>query len=210
MKNTTRTSLFRQHGYTTDSGMLRRMAAEDEQAWIDFDAKYRSMIRAVAKQRGIAEEDCDDLIQEVMVICCRRIGSFFYDRRKGHFRSYLFSIIKNAAWQMRRKKEQVPPEGIPDYEEGIDRIFMEQYERFLVETALKLLRDRVNSETYSAFEMLEIQQLPVAEVSQITRKTRPALYLIRHRCLRILRQCIEEIPEAADRIHSKGSSSKKA
>ena len=111
---------------------------------------------------------------------------------------------------MRRKKAPAPPEGLPDYEEGIDRIFMEQYEHFLVKTAMKLFRDRVNTETYSAFEMLAIQQLPVAEVSQITRKTRAALYLIRYRCLRILRQCIAEIPEAADRIHSEGSSSKKA
>jgi len=186
------------------------MAAEDEQAWIDFDAKYRSMIRAVAKQRGITPEDSDDLVQEVMLICCRRIGSFFYDRNKGHFRSYLFSIIKNAAWQMRRKKDRAPAEGVPDYEEGIDRLFMEQYEHFLADAALKLLRERVNSETYSAFEMLAIQQLPVAEVSQITRKTPAALYLVRHRCLRILRKCIEDIPEAADRIHSKGSSSRKA
>ena len=190
--------------------MLRRMAAEDEQAWVDFDAKYRSMIRAVAKQRGIAEEDCDDLIQEVMVICCRRIGSFFYDRSKGHFRSYLYSIIKNAAWQMRRKKAPAPPEGMQDYEEGIDRIFMEQYEHFLVKTVLKLLRERVNTETYSAFEMLALEQLPVAEVSRITRRTPAQLKLIRFRCLRILRRCIAEIPEAADRIHSKGSSSRKA
>ena len=210
MKANTRTNISRKHGYTTDSGLLQRMAAEDEQAWIDFDSKYRGMICAVAKQRGIAPEDCDDLVQEVMLICCRRIGEFFYDRNRGHFRSYLFAIIKNAAWQMLRRNAPVPRDIPMEYADDIDRMFMEQYQQFLTETVLARLRERVSSQTYSAFEMLAIQQLPVEEVSKITRKTPAALYLIRHRCLRILRRCIEEIPEAADRIHSKGSSSKKA
>ena len=210
MSSVTRTSIFRKHGYTTDSGLLSRMAAQEEQAWIDFDAKYRSMISAVGRQRGISPDDCDDLVQEVLLICCRRIGQFFYDRNKGHFRSYLFAIVKNAAWQMLRKQSRPVPEIPLEYDNGIDRIFMEQYERFLTETVLARLRERVSSQTYSAFEMLVLQQLPVEEVSAVTRKPPAALYLIRHRCLRILRRCIAEIPEAADRIHSKGSSNKNA
>ncbi|MBQ9336080.1 MAG: sigma-70 family RNA polymerase sigma factor [Lentisphaeria bacterium] len=209
MKNQNRTPR-RKHGYTTDSGLLTRMAAEEEQAWIDFDNKYRSMILAVGKQRGIAPDDCEDLVQEVMLVCCRRISRFFYDRSKGRFRSYLYAVIKHSAWRMLRQEAPDAPEPPLEYEEGIDRIFMEEYERFLTDSVLALLRERVSTQTYSAFEMLAIQQLPVKEVSQITRKTPAALYLIRHRCMRILRQCIEEIPEAADRIHSRGSSSRKA
>ena len=87
---------------------------------------------------------------------------------------------------------------------------MAEYEQFLTESVMKLLKERVSIQTYSAFEMMNIQQLPITEVSRITRKSPAVLYLIRHRCLRILRQCIQEIPEAADRIHSKGSSTSKA
>ena len=210
MSNNPRTSIFRKHGYTTDSGLLRRMAAEDEQAWIDFDNKYRRMIYGIGQKRGISPPDCEDLVQEVMLVCCQRIGSFFYDRNKGHFRSWLFAVTRNAAWRMIRRKQTPDPELLPEYDNGIDREFMAQYEQFLTESVMKLLKERVSTQTYSAFEMMTIQQLPIKDVSRITRKSAPVLYLIRHRCLRILRQCIQEIPEAADRIHSKGSSTSKA
>lgn len=210
MSSVTRTSIFRKHGYTTDSGLLRRMAAEDEQAWIDFDNKYRRMIYGIGQKRGIDPDDYDDLVQEVMLVCCQRIGSFFYDRNKGHFRSWLFAVTRNAAWRMIRRKQTPDLELLPEYDNGIDREFMAQYEQFLTESVMKLLKERVSTQTYSAFEMMTIQQLPIKDVSRVTRKSPPVLYLIRHRCLRILRQCIQEIPEAADRIHSKGNSSKNA
>ena len=210
MSSDTRTSIFRKHGYTTDSGLLNRMATEDEQAWIDFDNKYRRMICGIGEKRGINPDDYNDLMQEVMLVCCQRIGSFFYDRNKGHFRSWLFAVTRNAAWRMIRRKQTPDPELLPEYDNGIDREFMAQYEQFLTESVMKLLKERVSTQTYSAFEMMTIQQLPIKDVSRITRKSPPVLYLIRHRCLRILRQCIQEIPEAADRIHSKGSSTSKA
>ena len=211
MSSVTRKSTFRKHCYTTDSGLLRRMAAEDEQAWIEFDNKYRQMIYGIGQKRGIDPDDYDDLMQEVMLVCCQRIGSFFYDRNRGHFRSWLFAVTRNAAWRMIRRKQQTPaPELLPEYDNGIDREFMAQYEQFLTESVMNLLKERVSTQTYSAFEMMTIQQLPIEDVSRITRKSPPVLYLIRHRCLRILRKCIQEIPEAADRIHSKGSSTSKA
>ena len=210
MNRKSRISITRRHGYTTDSGLLERLAAEEEQAWIEFDRKYRSMILAVGKRQGIAPEDREDLVQEVMRICCRRIGQFFYDRNRGHFRSYLFAIIRNASWQMLRQKKEVAGNDPEEYTEGIDLVFMKQYEGFLIEAVLNLLKERVSSQTYSAFEMLTLQELPVDEVSRITRKPPAALYLIRHRCMRILRQCIREIPDAADRIHSKGNSRRNA
>lgn len=186
------------------------MAAEEEQAWIEFDRKYRSMILAVGHRRGIRPEDSEDLVQEVMKTCCQRIGQFFYDRNRGHFRSYLFAITKNTTWKMLRKNREPELESRNEYEEGIDLDFMKEYEDFLIEAVLNLLKERVSSQTYSAFEMLALQDLPVEEVSRITRKSPATLYLIRYRCLRILRQCIREIPEAADRIHSRGSSSRNA
>ena len=204
MERYRKTALFRRHGYTTDSGLLSRIAEADEQAWRDFYEKYRSMIIAIGQNRGFNQIECEDLVQEVMFVCCRRIGQlFFYDRSKGHFRSWLTAVIRNISWQQQRKNRQPEPDELPDYDDGINLSFMQEYENFLLESCLKLLRQRVSTQTYAAFEMLCIQQLPTEEVSRITRKSPAVLYLIRYRCLRILRQCIEQIPEAAERIHSR-------
>ncbi|MBP5182973.1 MAG: sigma-70 family RNA polymerase sigma factor [Lentisphaeria bacterium] len=204
-----RTLLF-PRGCTTDSRLLSRLAESDERAWREFDEKYRNMICAIGGKMGVPPADHDDLVQEVMLVCCRRLETFFYDRTKGRFRSYISAIIRNVSWVLLRKKRSVPPENLPEYDDSVDLHFMEQYENFLLETVLKHLRERVSTQTYSAFEMLCIQQLPPEEVSRITRKSLPTLYLIRHRCIRILRKCITEIPEAAERLHSKGSSSSRA
>lgn len=206
MDKNRKTALFRKHGYTTDSRLLNRMAAENEQAWSEFDAKYRGMIYAIGKNRGLSQTDCEDLVQEVMLVCCQRIGYSFYDRSKGRFRSWLTTVTRNIIWQQQRKNRRPQPDDLPAYDDEINQSFMKQYEQFLLESCLKLLQERVTTETYSAFDMLCLQQLPTEEVSRITRKSPTALYLIRHRCLRILRQCIEHIPEAAERIHNRGKS----
>ena len=203
-------SKTRESGYTTHASHLRRLGAQEQAAWEEFYAKYRAMICAVGKKRGIAPEDSEDLVQEVMLICCKRIGSFFYDRSRGHFRSFLVAIVQNIAWQMLRRKKPLPDVPVPEYDASLDLEFMREYEQFLLDALLAQLRKRVGSSTYSAFDMLWLQEMPVEEVARITRKSAGALYLIRHRCLRILRRCISEIPEAADRIHSKGNSARKA
>ena len=123
------------HGYTTDSGLLSRMAEQEEAAWIEFDAKYRRMICAIGEKRGISPADSEDLVQEVMLICCKRLRSFIYDRARGHFRSFLFAIVQNIAWQMRRKKTPVP-EAPPEYDASLDLKFMHEYEQFLLESLL--------------------------------------------------------------------------
>ena len=206
MSKNIRTSISRKHGYTTDSGMLRRMADEEERAWMEFDAKYRSMICAIGRKRDLTPSDCEDLVQEVMLVCCRRIGHFFYDRRRGRFRSWLNTVARNIIWQQQRKKPIPQPDCVPEYDDGINLSFMMQYEQFLLDSCLARLKESVSMQTYAAFEMLCIQQLPTEEVSRITRKSPAALYQVRHRCLRILRKCIAEIPEAADRIHARSKS----
>ena len=157
------------------------------------------MICSIGEKRGITREETEDLLQEVMLICCRRIKDFIYNREKGHFRSYLTSIIHNVSWQLHRKRKNPLPT-VAEYDDSIDKLFMKQYEQFLIDALMKKLKERVNSQTFSTFEMLYIQQLPTEEVCKITRKSPGAVYLIKMRCLRILRQCIAEIPEAADRI----------
>lgn len=203
MEKHRKTTLLHRRGYTTDSGLLTRIAEADEQAWQEFYDKYRSMITAIGQKRGLNQIECEDLVQEVMLVCCRRLGQFVYDRSKGHFRSWLTTVSRNVCWQQQRKNRPLQTDVPPDYSDEINLTFMREYEQFLLNSCLKLLRQHVSTQTYAAFEMLCIQQIPTEEVSRITRKSPATLYLIKHRCLRILRQYIAEIPEAAERIHAR-------
>ena len=51
----------------------------------------------------------------------------------------------------------------------------------------------MDSETYLAFEMLFIEDRPVAEVAAVTGKTANTLYSVKHRCLKKLQTIIIQL-----------------
>ena len=76
-------------------------------------------------------------------------------------------------------------------EPDIDREFMLEYRNFLLRHAVERLKRLVSSETFMIFEMLEIDERPVAEVALLTNRSANALYVTRHRCLKKLREIID-------------------
>ena len=187
--------------YTTRSSFLRRVQSGNEQAWHDFYARYAGMIRAIGLRRNLSPEECDDLLIDVMVIFWKKMEKFVYDRNRGSFRAYLARITQLAAGKIRAREHrpaapQLPVE--PDYPPEVDRASMEEWRDFLLASAMEDLKKFVDTEIWQAFYMLEIQHRPVAEVAAITRKKPNNLYIIRHRCLKILREIIAAYRERGD------------
>ena len=60
----------------------------------------------------------------------------------------------------------------------------------VLKSALEELKAEIDTEIYQVFYMLTIQQRPVAEIAEITRRTPNNIYIIRHRCLQKLRAII--------------------
>ena len=196
MQSPNRSELISASGYTTRSSQLQRLSASDETEWRRFYLKYRAMIRAIGIRRHLSADDLDDLMQSVIQVCFVRLQTFVYDPQRGRFRSFLYKMVCNVADNMRRQKERSlrPPVSPPaSYGPEIDEVFMAEYEKFLFDLALKMLRESVESETYIAFDLLSLQNLPVAEVVARTGKTPGALYGIKHRCLDKMRKFIDEL-----------------
>ena len=75
----------------------------------------------------------------------------------------------------------------------MDEEFLREYERLILDRSFLILKESVDSETYLAFEMLFIEDRPVAEVAAITGKTANALYSVKHRCLNKLQTIIIQL-----------------
>ena len=92
---------------------------------------------------------------------------------------------------------------------------MREYESFLLERALDTLRQSVDSETYCAFELLVIEERSIPETVRITGKTPTALYSIKSRCMKRLREIITrliqnpEIPPETDLPAGSGKTSRR-
>ena len=182
------------HLYTTRATHLRRLGDMEEAAWQEFYDKYRSMIHAIGVKHHLSGPDLDDLMQSVIAVCCEKLRDFVYDPEHCHFRSFLYKVVENISRNIRRRDSRarravcvVPAVCEPD----IDREFMLEYRTFLLDCAVERLKRRVTSETFLIFEMLEIDGRPIPEVALLTNHSANALYGIRHRCLRKLREIID-------------------
>lgn len=194
-------------GYTTRESHLKLLGLEDETAWSEFYAKYRAMIFGIGAAQNLSAHECEDLLQEVAIICCKKLKDFVYDPAQCRFRSFLFKVTKNIAFNINRKndkKNQVPlNDDYPDIPE-LDLKFMHEYEQFLLERSFLILKNSISSENYLAFDMLFRQNIPIKEVVACTGMSASALYTNKHRCLKRLRAIISGmslelgIPEETD------------
>lgn len=206
------------HGLTTRVSHLRGLAARENAAWCEFYDKYREMIHAVGKSADLSPADCEDLMQQTIAVCCQRLRHFIYNPRRCRFRTFLFGIARNLAFNISRRNRKYrgdqiddnmqddPPEELA-YASEVDRQFMAEYERYLFSNCIKRLKRSVDSDTYVAFDLLVLQERPIAEVAAITGKTPGALYGIKHRVVKKLKLVIAELEhELAARSAADGES----
>ena len=183
-------------GFTTRSSHLRRLKDGEDAAWREFYRKYQTVISAIGRKLHLPDEAGEDLMQEVAVVCYRRLQTFIYNRDNCRFRSFLFQVAVNISRNLRRKnRKNIHPKNFPFDESlpGLDEEFMREYERLILDRSFLILKESVDSETYLAFEMLFIEDRPVSEVAAITGKTANALYSVKHRCLNKLQTIIIQL-----------------
>ena len=183
-------------GFTTRSSHLRRLKNGEDAAWSEFYLKYRAMIVAIGRKLHLPEDAGEDLMQEVAVVCYRRLQTFIYNRDNCRFRTFLFQVTTNLSRNLRRKNRKRIPLEIFHADEtlpGLDEDFLREYERLILDRSFLILKESVDSETYLAFEMLFIEDRPVSEVVAITGKNANALYSVKHRCLNKLQKIIIEL-----------------
>lgn len=198
-------------GFTTRSSHLRRLKNGEQEAWNEFYRKYRAMILAIGKKYHLPERESEDLMQEVAAACHQQLQTFIYEPVHCRFRSFLFKVAENLSRNLLRKCKSAPSAELkiiqPDIVPGLDEEIMREYQNFMLERSLLILKESVDSETYLAFEMLFIEGRPVSEVAAITGKTANALYSIKHRCLKKLQMIIIQLQARLETPPDTGSPS---
>lgn len=184
--------LCRLSAYTTRSSFLERLRSNDENSWKEFHVRYVNMIRYIGTKKGLSEEECKDLMVEVMLVFWKKMHSFDYDPERGKFRSYLGRIAQLVSRAILRHRPK-PHQDIPvEYPAEINVAQMEEWKEFLLEKALEELKTTVDTETFQTFYMLVFQEKTISEVTAVTRKSPNAVYNIRYRCTKKLKEIIDD------------------
>ena len=187
---------------TTSKTLLDKLQSGDAVSWTEFFDRYWGIIISLGNLKGLTPEECDDLVQEVMLCFFKNSKTFVFNPQIARFRTYFGRIIQARIFDLLRRRYQSnrlasgmeEPDGpeleTPDF--LLNEALLCEWRKLLLEDALALLRKRVAPETYLAFDLHMRQALPVEEVMRTLSVNRQFVYTAKTRCLKTLKQIIAD------------------
>jgi RNA polymerase sigma factor (sigma-70 family) len=188
----------------TSGTLLRRLRnPEDQQAWVEFDARYAPMIGGWC-HRWFPRET-EGMVQEVMLLLVKRLRTFEYEPGKGRFRGYLKTVTQNLMADL-KEKEQVrwalDGDGLVEEVEASQDL----WERLAAEYDLELLakakdnvRGRVEPRTWRAYIETAEQLRKGAEVARELGMKLGAVHQAKYHVLTLLQQEVQFLEHASAR-----------
>lgn len=187
---------------STSTTWLDQVRMGEDQAWRSFTNLYAPLIYHWCQRSGLQPSDAADVGQEVFRAVHSAIGGF---RRQGSgsFRGWLRVITRNKIRDLHRDRGKVPGAGgghddhlrsIPeDTDSGSDDRPDPEEERILYCRALELVLADFREGTREVFMRVVIDRQDPAAVAADFGLTVNAVYLIKSRVLRRLREEFREL-----------------
>ena len=149
------------------------------------------MIFQFVRSRGLQDADAADLVQEVFRRVGNSIGRLDYEKQKGGFRAWLFTITRNCLNTHFRKGKRVESTAndtgqqqmlnqLPADDE-LDERWEREFQRQLMAKAIKTVKPTVEPKTWLAFEMTAIENQSADEVAGKLDMSRGAVYVSKSR-----------------------------
>jgi RNA polymerase sigma-70 factor (ECF subfamily) len=87
---------------TRASLLVRLSDARDGAAWAEFVDLYGPLVYGYLRKQGLQDADAADLSQDVLGAVAGAIGRLEYDRARGAFRNWLFTLVRGRLSNWRR------------------------------------------------------------------------------------------------------------
>ncbi|MFG0306164.1 MAG: RNA polymerase sigma factor [Phycisphaerales bacterium JB040] len=192
---------------STRSSLLRRAGSADEEAWRELVDTYWRVIYGYARKNGLTHEECEDLVQQVMIEMTNLLPGFEYDRERGRFRGLLKAIVRRRIADHLRKTRRdgsVPPPGhagAPD--RAADSPADDSWEQVWRTGVLRLAMERAASQvepvTFQAFQLATINRVPAREVAEMLGISVDSVYAARSRVAHRIRIIFDLISREGER-----------
>lgn len=191
----------------TRASLLKRLRdLDDAESWNHFYRTYERAVRGLARKRGLTDAEAEEVAQEVFKRIAETIHNFEPASRVGSFRRWLFQLARWRADDKIRERGRLVMEPLSDPTTGVDpkihRIaapddveaaLEADARKELTRAALERLKRKVNPRDLQIFQLLVVDEWPVAKVARFFRITATSVYVVRHRVGRQLRTELENI-----------------
>lgn len=187
---------------TTIKTLIDNLKDGNDDSWKIFFERYRNVIVDLGVLKGLTDDECEDLLQEVMKRFYQRSQSFVFDPSAAKFRTYFGRIINGLIIDIKRKRttnmvsadilENVPAE-TPMPDELFDNVLREHWNNIIKDDILKIMKERLNPVNYNIFEMHVLQHVSVADTAEALQVSAARIYLAKNRGLKMMKNIINEI-----------------
>ncbi len=189
---------------TTRPSLLARIRDRtDQRAWAEFVDVYAPLVYGFAQKHGLQDADAADLTQEVLRAVAGSAARLEYDPRRGSFRGWLFTIVRNEMHDLVAARRR-PGAGSGDtdaqrrLEQHPDRaadeaLWEREYEQQLFAWAAEQVRRDFQETTWQAFWLTAVQGKSGKETADTLGMTTAAVYLAKRRVMTRLKEQIEQL-----------------
>ena len=180
--------------------------SENRTVWIEFDARYRPIIEAIARRMGLDASDASDVAQETMLQFLKEYTAGRYDRQRARLRAWLVALARTrvaAVYRARaRRRIDRGESAVVQLPDEAEMTVMWDTERrtVILREAIRELRSatKLKEHTIQAFELLTMQSMPPAAVAEQLGISVDEVYLAKSRVAKRLREIIATIEAAFD------------
>ena len=185
----------------TPKTLLEKLRGGDEVSRTEFYALYREMIVSLGTLKGLNSAECDDLVQDVMILFFEKAKDFHFQPEKAHFRTWFGKIIHGKIVDLLRKRKPALPEealtSVPAETDSPDKLFdlacQAELRKVYLQEALQRLKPKIEPETYRIFEYYVLKNHSASDTMRLFGISRNQLDKTKSRVQAILRKIAAEM-----------------
>ena len=193
---------------TRQTLLLKIRDLGDKASWDEFAELYTPLIYRFLTNRGLADSNARDVMQDSLKAVASAIDRFEYDPAKGTFRSWLYTVVRSKLNNYFKKCGRQPAEaGLTEVEgmadgtdAAIDREWDLEYKRHMFRWASEKVRGEFKENTWKAFYGVAVEERPADEVAKDLEMPVGGVYVAKSRVIAKLREAILSITGEPDGI----------
>jgi RNA polymerase sigma-70 factor (ECF subfamily) len=189
---------------TRASLLVRLRDPQDHDAWQQFFRVYASVVYGFARRRGLQDADAADLMQDVLRRVAMSAGKLDYDRRKGTFRGWLFTVTRNRVFDfLNQRRKQAVGAGGSDVQERLNdqpatdagdgaSAWDQEHQQGVMRWAMDRVRGEFQDNTWKAFWQTAVEGKSPKEVAGNLAMSAGAVYVAKSRVLARLKTEVQQ------------------